>query len=313
MHGYVPANDQRDVAPCWSYATPTPAAVRAAGATALLQASRGCVVQEAWQAADMAGAGSISANPFSWPAAWCCPLAWLSASSWRHSCTRCLLHMPSCAHSKVARADQQGARHPHVIQASQRRPLRWQGASQLVVVEVPASRCTEQRAGVNKSRNRCMGTCPDNDQHVVPCWSYATPTPAAMRAAGSAVLLARAGVHVEKGHGWQLTWLRQAAELQTHSAGVWPGAVPSPAGLQLAPQLNNMPATHAKLCSQQGGTCTSAARRHPHVIQASQRRPHRWQVAGQLVLVQISSVNRGAQNTGWMSSMPKQTHGRVGQ
>jgi hypothetical protein len=86
------------------------------------------------------------------------------ACSWQHSRTfQTLPHMTCFTHSNVARAGQQRGRHPHGNYASQRRPFRWQGARQLVVMKDPAfvqGRRTEQRVDFMHSHRGRMATCP---------------------------------------------------------------------------------------------------------------------------------------------------------
>jgi hypothetical protein len=77
------------------------------------------------------------------------------------------------------------------------------------------------------------------------------------------------------------------------------------AGWQLEAQLHHMRAAHAKLAHT---VCWHAQidqqrSQHPHLFQASQRRPSSWQGAIQLVVGKVPAFRRqGAQSTGWGSS-----------
>jgi hypothetical protein len=103
-------------------------------------------------------AGSWSAKAFSRP----CSLIVVPLPGWQLAAK--LHQVPAahanwrCAHSNMACADQHRTRHPHVIQTSQRRPRRWQGARQLVVVKVPAfSLGAKHKAGVEHGHSIHMG------------------------------------------------------------------------------------------------------------------------------------------------------------
>jgi hypothetical protein len=97
-----------------------------------------------------------------------------------------------------------------------------------------------------------------------------------LQSAPMEVLRCSAGVAVLKGHGWQLEWPLQAADLSAQ-AGSWPGGVILSPGCTSSWQHSctvQMPAAQAKLHSQQGGTRRSASVHGTHMSFRPARADH---------------------------------------
>jgi hypothetical protein len=143
---------------CLSAVPPAPAAQRVDGA-AVLQSGLDCARGMDVMVGCCRQMIRKSRQPAWWPDAVALPSCKLPAQ----------LHQMPAAHAELAHtaqvacAGQQRRRHPHGNRVCHRRPRRWQGASQPVVVKFPAfsqGGRTEHRAGVTEGHSRCMGACP---------------------------------------------------------------------------------------------------------------------------------------------------------